>query len=43
MREETAAMMGYSVRHVQRSVDVAFDVADANGMMWTELGIGMAE
>ena len=41
--EDTAAMMGYSVRHVQRSVDVAFDVADANGMMWTELGIGMAE
>jgi len=41
--EETAAMMGYSVRHVQTCVAMAFDMADANGRMWTELGIGMAE
>ena len=40
--DETARLMGYSVRHVQRSVDVALDLADANGQMWTELGGGMA-
>lgn len=39
----TAALLGYSVRHVRRAVDVAFDVADANGEMWTVLGKGMAE
>lgn len=41
--DETARMMGYSVRHVCRAVDVAFDLADANGQMWTELGVGLAE
>lgn len=41
--EETAALMGYSVRHVQTCVAAAFDLADANGDMWTRLGIGMAE
>lgn len=41
--EETADLLGYSVRHVCREVDVAFDMADANGQMWTELGLGLAE
>ena len=41
--DETASLLGYSVRHVCREVDVAFDVADANGQMWTELGLGLAE
>lgn len=41
--EDAAALMGYSVRHVQTCVAAAFDLADANGRMWTELGIGMAE
>ena len=41
--EETAALMGYSAAHVRRMVAVALDLADANGQMWTELGIGMAE
>jgi hypothetical protein len=41
--EEVADMMGYSVRHVQSCVRVAFELADANGQMWTELGVGMAE
>ena len=41
--DETAAMMNYSEQHVRRQVAVAFDIADANGQMWTELGIGMAE
>ena len=41
--EGTAAMLGYSVRHVQTSVRVAFELADANGQMWTELGVGIAE
>ena len=41
--EETAALVGYSERHVQTCVATAFDLADANGEMWTKLGIGMAE
>lgn len=41
--EQTAELLGYSVRHVRRSVCVAFDLADANGEMWTTLGVGMAE
>lgn len=41
--DDTASLLGYSVRHVCREVDVAFDVADANGQMWTELGLGLAE
>ena len=41
--EQVADMLGYSVRHVQTSVRVAFELADANGQMWTELGVGIAE
>lgn len=41
--DEVARMMGYSTRHVQRSVDAALELADANGQMWTELGIGLAQ
>lgn len=41
--DETAALVGYSERHVQRSVECALELADANGQMWTELGTGMAE
>lgn len=41
--EDTADLIGYSVRHVQTCVRAALDLADANGQMWTELGIGMAE
>ena len=41
--DETAAMLGYSVRHVQTSVRAALELADSNGQMWTELGIGIAE
>jgi len=40
--EDTAALLGYSVRHVQTCVRAALDLADANGQMWTELGEGMA-
>lgn len=41
--EETADMLGYSVRYVQRSVAWALELADANGQAWTELGRGLAE
>lgn len=41
--EDTAELVSYSVRHVQRAVDAALEYADANGQMWTELGIGLAE
>lgn len=41
--EETADLMGYSVRHTQRAVAWALDLADANGQMWTELGVGFAQ
>jgi len=41
--DETARMMGYSVSHVKHSVSIALDMADANGQMWTELGVGLAE
>jgi len=41
--DETAEMMGYSVRHVQTCVASALDYADSNGQMWTALGKGMAE
>ena len=41
--EETASLIGYSVRHVYDRVRVAFDIADANGVMWTQLGRGLAE
>ena len=40
--EDTADLMGYSTRHVQTCVAAALDVADANGQMWTELGVGSA-
>jgi hypothetical protein len=41
--EETADLMGYSVRHTQRAVAWALDLADANGETWTRLGQGLAE
>ena len=41
--DETAALMGYSVRHVQERVRWALELADANGHTWTCLGVGMAE
>lgn len=41
--EDTADLMGYSVRHVQTCVASALDYADSNGQMWTALGKGMAE
>ena len=41
--EETAAMLGYSADHVRRMASAAMDCADANGQMWTELGVGVAE
>ena len=40
--DEVADMMGYSAPHVRRQVAAALDVADANGQMWTELGVGSA-
>ena len=40
--DEVADMMGYSAPHVRRQVSAALDVADANGQMWTELGVGSA-
>ena len=39
---ETASLLGYSEPHVRRMSAVALDIADANGQMWTQLGIGMA-
>ena len=41
--EDTADLVCYSEPHVRREVAVALDVADANGMMWTKLGMGFAE
>lgn len=40
--EDTADMMGYSTRHVQRAVDAALDYADAAGDTMTRLGLGFA-
>ena len=40
--DETADMLGYSAPHVRRQVAAALDVADANGQMWTERGVGSA-
>lgn len=40
---QAAALVGYSERHVLEQVAAAFNIADANGDMWTRLGIGMAE
>jgi len=40
--DEVADLMGYSAPHVRRQVAAALDVADANGQMWTELGVGSA-
>ena len=40
--EDAARLVGYSAAHVRRMVAVALDLADANGQMWTELGVGMA-
>lgn len=41
--DETAAMMAYSKRYVIERVTWALELADANGQMWTELGVGLAE
>lgn len=41
--EETAALVGYSERRTYECVAQALDLADANGDMWTRLGMGMAE
>lgn len=41
--EQTAEIMGYSTRYLQRSVRAAFDLMDANGMTATVAGIGCAE
>lgn len=40
--DDVADLMGYSTRHVQTCVSAAFDLADANGDMWTRLGQGIA-
>lgn len=40
--DETADLMGYSTRHVQRAVDAALDYADAAGDTMTRLGLGFA-
>lgn len=40
--EETADLMGYSTRYVQRSVAWALDYADAAGDTMTRLGLGFA-
>lgn len=41
--EDTALMLGYSAGHVKHAASAALDLADANGQMWTVLGVGMAE
>lgn len=41
--DETARLVAYSKGHVRRMVAAAFDLADANGQMWTELGRGFAQ
>ena len=41
--DETAHLVAYSKQHVRRMVAAAFDLADANGQMWTELGRGFAQ
>lgn len=41
--EETADLLGYSVRYTQRSVAWALDMADAAGDEQTRLGLGLAE
>lgn len=40
--EETAALLGYSTSHVRNQANYALDYVDANGAMFTMLGIGMA-
>lgn len=40
--DETADMLGYSVRYTQRSVAWALDMADAAGDTMTRLGLGFA-
>lgn len=41
--EQAGALLGYSADHVKHMASAALDVADANGLMWTQLGIGFAE
>lgn len=40
---ETARLVGYSTRHVQGCVRAAFEIMDANGMVSTIAGQGIAE
>lgn len=40
---EVSEMLGYSQRYVLDQVAAAFDLADANGDLWTRLGRGLAE
>lgn len=40
--DETANLLGYSTSYVRNQANMALDIADANGAMWTELGIGFA-
>jgi hypothetical protein len=39
---ETANRLGYSTSYVRYQANAALDFVDANGAMWTELGIGFA-
>ena len=41
--EDTADLVGYCSRYVQRGVAAAFDLMDANGMAATVGGVGAAE
>lgn len=41
--EQTADLMGYCTRYLQRSVRAAFELMDANGMAATVAGVGCAE
>lgn len=40
--DETANLLGYSTSYVRDQANAALDFVDANGAMWTELGIGFA-
>jgi len=40
--EEVGELLGYSPAHARRMASMALDLADANGQMWTELGVGQA-
>lgn len=40
--DETARVLGYSASHVRNQANAALDYLDANGEMFTTLGIGLA-